>query len=659
MSNRDLQVDAIPQCLRDLPQWCCWKYVPNESGEPGKLPVQAASGKEAKTNDSRTWTTFDAALEAYRRSPGFAGIAFIFTESDPFVGVDLDDCLDKQGNFLWGQDIVQALKSYCEVSPSGEGVKLFLRGKKPEWAGCIVKGFGPKAIGKVEVYERGRCFAVTGRKLGFLPADVMERQTELEALCKYLWPQECSEKKVSPSINIDPPAESKAEAILPQRSASSEILDRMRSCYKAILAMKLTDSGDGSHRLFSACCRCVEFDLPDEGAIRVIRKYARSQPFPKSWSNVEIAKRLRSAEKKAKRGHALLGQRKVIPSLRSVGQLLLDNPELRPPVIQGLLRTGETMNVIAPPKYGKSWLVTDLALSVATGRRWLDAFETVPGNVLILDNELHSETSANRIPKVADARGISLEEITDRLFVDNLRGRLLDVNTLQPYFESLQKGFFKIIVLDAFYRFLPKDSDENSNANMTDVYNRLDWYAAMLGCSFVLVHHASKGNQSGKSVTDVGAGAGSQARASDTHLILRQHEEDGCVVADAAVRSWHPLDPLCLRWSFPVWSIDDSLDPACLRPERPRKRPKPKDEETPKEPEWTPQRFADAFVTPEPTTIKSILQLAKEAGVSQKLAKLQLQLAEDAGLVYRWSFGANRPVKFATVLQPESNLQLA
>jgi hypothetical protein len=44
----------------------------------------------------------------------------------------------------------------------------------------------------------------------------------------------------------------------------------------------------------------------------------------------------------------------------------------------------------------------------ATGRPWL-GFHTVKGDVLILDNELHGETSANRIPKVADARGIGVD----------------------------------------------------------------------------------------------------------------------------------------------------------------------------------------------------------------------------------------------------------
>ena len=43
----------------------------------------------------------------------------------------------------------------------------------------------------------------------------------------------------------------------------------------------------------------------------------------------------------------------------------------RPAVIQGLLREGETMNLIASPKVGKSWLCYWLALAVINGGSWL------------------------------------------------------------------------------------------------------------------------------------------------------------------------------------------------------------------------------------------------------------------------------------------------
>ena len=89
------------------------------------------------------------------------------------------------------------------------------------------------------------------------------------------------------------------------------------------------------------------------------------------------------------------------------------------------------MNVIAPTKKGKSWLVGDLALALATGRPWMGQFQTERGDVLILDNELHRETTAYRIPIIAEARGIPPSEYDDRIVVDNLRGRLLNIHGLR------------------------------------------------------------------------------------------------------------------------------------------------------------------------------------------------------------------------------------
>jgi hypothetical protein len=282
-----------------------------------------------------------------------------------------------------------------------------------------------------------------------------------------------------------------------------------------------------------------------------------------------------------------------------VRRLIATFPALRKPVIHGLLRQGETINLISAPKMGKSWLVTALALSIATGRDWLGQFRCERGDVLILDNELHQETSANRIPKVANARGIPIDAYADRVWVQNMRGCLQDVFSLGSYFHSLTPGRFKVIILDAFYRFMPRDMDENDNGTMASLYNHIDRYADLLGCCFGLIHHTTKGNQSGKSITDVGAGAGSQSRATDTHMILRAHDEDDAVVLDAAVRSWPPVAPRCLRWSFPVWMAADDLDPAQLRSDGGKKRGE-------KRPEWTVETFVEAFVGDRPATRSAI-----------------------------------------------------
>jgi hypothetical protein len=115
------------------------------------------------------------------------------------------------------------------------------------------------------------------------------------------------------------------------------------------------------------------------------------------------------------------------------------------------------------------------------------------------------------------------------------------------------------------------DADENANKDMGGIYTTLDQIAEQLDCAIVAVHHASKGNQSGKAVTDVGSGAGTQSRSADTHLVLRQHEEPNVVVLEAAVRSFKPFDPVCIRWDFPIWNLADDLDPTQLKKENARR----------------------------------------------------------------------------------------
>jgi len=260
------------------------------------------------------------------------------------------------------------------------------------------------------------------------------------------------------------------------------------------------------------------------------------------------------------------------PAVASLADLIRDHAQTRPVLIDGLLRRGEVANIIAAPKVGKSWLTYSLALSVATGRPWLDTFQTMPGRVLIIDNELHPETLASRIPMVADAMAIPESERSHRLDVLSLRGRLMDIVRLSRLVESLHPDQYHLVIVDAWYRMLPPNVGENDNAAMASLFNRVDQYAAQTGAAWCLIHHASKGNQSDRRVTDVGSGAGSQSRAADSHIVLREHEEAGCVVMDAAVRSFPPVTPLALQWEFPLWRPVHHLDPSRLADPRSRQQ---------------------------------------------------------------------------------------
>jgi len=103
------------------------------------------------------------------------GIGFVFTESDPFCGVDLDACVDpKTGEIAsWASEIVRELDSYTEFSPSGTGLHVLLRAELPPEG---------NRRARIEIYDRGRFFTVTGRRLRGTSHLVEERQEQLSAL---------------------------------------------------------------------------------------------------------------------------------------------------------------------------------------------------------------------------------------------------------------------------------------------------------------------------------------------------------------------------------------------------------------------------------------------------------------------------------------------
>lgn len=235
-------------------------------------------------------------------------------------------------------------------------------------------------------------------------------------------------------------------------------------------------------------------------------------------------------------------------------QLLSENPELRPVLVDDILRKGETMNIIAAAKVGKSHLAAGLAWSVATGRPWL-GHEVVESRVLIIDNELHAGTLAHRLNRIANEMMIEFDE-RDSIDVVCLRGKGMDIKGIGEQLEKLNPDHYGLIVIDALYRTLPEKTSESDNAHMMMIYNRLDQIAFQSNAAVAVVHHASKGDQHGKAVTDVGSGAGSISRAADTHLVIRPHEQPGLAVLECKCRSFDDPDPISIKWEWPMWSLD-------------------------------------------------------------------------------------------------------
>lgn len=248
-----------------------------------------------------------------------------------------------------------------------------------------------------------------------------------------------------------------------------------------------------------------------------------------------------------------------------ITELIDKFPTLHEPVIEGLCRIGETVNIISDSKVGKSWLVLGLAVSIATGEPWLGQYATKQGRVLIIDNELHKPTLGFRLRKVAHAMGLFPADLKGLIEVWPMRGKLCSWNGIEEELKKYPKEHFSLAVYDAKYRFVMQGVSENDNNAETMIYNKLDGIAIASGAVNVLVHHASKGSQAEKKITDVGAGAGAQSRAADCHLVIRQHEDEKTAVLDAVVRSFAPVEPTVIRWEFPLWVTDISADPSKLK----------------------------------------------------------------------------------------------
>lgn len=248
----------------------------------------------------------------------------------------------------------------------------------------------------------------------------------------------------------------------------------------------------------------------------------------------------------------------------SLPKLIQDHPELRWSVIEGLIRQGETGSLNAKSKVGKSFMTYGIAISVATGRQLWGRYNCSPGRVLLVDNELHPEVLASRISTVAQAMGLTVDDLDGRLDVVSLRGRLMGLEEIGKMIRRASQPYL-LVIIDALYRVLLGGTAENSNDDMKVVFNTIDTMARETGAAYLLVHHASKGSQSDKDVVDVGSGAGAMARAVDTHIVVRPHETEDVVVVDAAVRSFAPVQPFCLAWTYPLWSPADDCDPNQLK----------------------------------------------------------------------------------------------
>lgn len=188
------RIENIPQELRKTDHWVCW--VGSD-----KIPKSPKNGKNAQSNNPKTWGSFEQAVKACDTF-NFDGIGFMF--APPYFGVDLDHCLDK---IDFCDEFVETLQSYAEISKSGSGIHIICKGTLPE---------GARRRGNVEMYQSGRYFICTGNLYNEKYKEVKDCTESIKVLHgKYL-----------PSV--EPKVEARRVEIIDMDDA--EVIDKARNC---------------------------------------------------------------------------------------------------------------------------------------------------------------------------------------------------------------------------------------------------------------------------------------------------------------------------------------------------------------------------------------------------------------------------------------------
>jgi primase-polymerase (primpol)-like protein len=254
----------IPFELIQYKQWVLWRKA-EVNGRATKIPISPWTGKAAASDRPRTWSSYRHARYACHQHQ-CDGVGFVFTDADPFCGIDLDHCRDNDGTIAPAAlDWIKRFGSYAEISPSGTGVHIFIKAKLP--------GSG-RRTGKVEVYDSGRYFTITGTRVFDTPLAILNRQDVLEQLSAELFSVQPSRPSVS--YITDPSRLSDDELI--EQAANARNGDR----FKRLWAGEISDYENDPSRADLALCGMLAFWCGRDPE-RIDRLFRRSGLMREKW----------------------------------------------------------------------------------------------------------------------------------------------------------------------------------------------------------------------------------------------------------------------------------------------------------------------------------------------------------------------------------------
>lgn len=263
----------IPEEMKRRKQWVCYKAKPR-GNKITKVPVNPISGTPIDSNREDNWLEFEQAIH-YTGNHVITGIGFVFTDKDDFVGIDIDACVDEDGQFNQvSREILNQFegRAYAEYSPSGSGIHLITKGIK-ESSRSKNGDYG------LEIYQDKRYFTVTGNMLeGF--RDIQWSSDKINYICKTFLEKGVEEEQVI--LRLD--REGKTDEDLLGIMFRSKNGHRLRNLYDGNWQSYYSSQSEAD----LALCNALAF-YTQKDADQIDNLFRKSRLYRSKWDGIHYA----------------------------------------------------------------------------------------------------------------------------------------------------------------------------------------------------------------------------------------------------------------------------------------------------------------------------------------------------------------------------------
>jgi hypothetical protein len=482
---------AAPDEMRNLPGWLVWRFEYHEGEDkPRKIPYYTAGnkrhGKQGSTQDLQQLTAFDAARTAAARR-GFDGVGFVPLPEWNICALDFDHCVTNGELHPDLEAIVTG--TYAEYSPSGTGVRAFVKG---QYGNSKARG-EPYGF---EVFSSKGFVTFTGNRLDVVEIlgnenTIAELDAPVRALCAKRFTRDLPETGVSAGepLGLTPQQIDKCLSVIDADSGHDEWL-------AVGMALHHETQGEG----FDLWNDWSELGSKYPGREVLLHRWSS---FGKTHDRTVTARSLVRLANEHGAGINLNGPATADEFEDLVGEA---SPEAAPGrfaivpahefatganptwVIKDVLPQAELVVMYGASGSGKSFLALDMAAAIARGVEWRGK-RVRQGRVAYIAAE-GGGGFRKRLKAYGQHNEIDLASL--ELGVIHAAPNMMEAKDAADVVKAIKAwGGADIVIVDTFAQVMP-GANENAGEDVGKALTHCKRIHELTGAMIILIHHAGK-----------------------------------------------------------------------------------------------------------------------------------------------------------------------